>query len=57
MLHEIKGKLRHILNLPHPDASQNVVDDITQQMETQINNYLRQTAHRYDLTQTTQVIY
>ena len=57
MLHEIKGKLRHTLNLPHPDASQYVVDDITQQMETQINNYLRQTAHRYDLTHTTQVIF
>ncbi|CAG2227314.1 unnamed protein product [Mytilus edulis] len=54
MLHEIKGKLRHVLNLPHPDASQNTVDDITQKMESQLNLYLQHTSHRYDLTVVTQ---
>lgn len=56
MLHEVKGKLRHTLNLPHPDASKNVSDDVAEKMEIQLNLYLQQTAHRYDLTIVTQVL-
>ncbi|XP_060071572.1 uncharacterized protein LOC132551450 [Ylistrum balloti] len=49
-VHEIRGKLRHLLNLPHPDIRSNAQAPLQQQMDRQIGRYLTATADRFDLS-------
>lgn len=49
-VHEMRGKLRHLLNLPHPDIRSNAPNPVQQQMDRQIGQYLSATADRFDLS-------
>ncbi|KAK3094616.1 hypothetical protein FSP39_004077 [Pinctada imbricata] len=51
-VHELRGKVRHILNLPHPDVRSSASDVISQHMEQHVTDYLRRSADRFDVSQT-----
>ncbi|XP_062584720.1 uncharacterized protein LOC134246375 isoform X2 [Saccostrea cucullata] len=51
-VHELRGKVRHLLNLPHPDAQRNHFDPLSNHMETQVAQYLCKTAGNFDVSKT-----
>ena len=55
-VHELRGKVRHLLNLPHPDAHRNQFDPLANQMEAQVAQYLCKTAGNFDVLPTVEVI-
>ncbi|OWF41479.1 uncharacterized protein LOC110462275 [Mizuhopecten yessoensis] len=55
-VHEIRGKLRHLLNLPHPDIRSKAQIPVQQQMDCQIGQYLTATADNFDLSDVIQEV-
>lgn len=51
-VHELRGKVRHLLNLPHPDAHRNQFDPLCNHMEIQVAQYLCKTAGNFDVSLT-----
>ncbi|XP_048746568.1 uncharacterized protein LOC125659071 isoform X1 [Ostrea edulis] len=51
-VHELRGKVRHLLNLPHPDAHRNHFDPLSNHMEAQVAQYLCKTVGIFDVSAT-----
>ncbi|WAR22425.1 hypothetical protein MAR_016399 [Mya arenaria] len=51
MLHELRGKVRHLLKLPVPNMPMSTPDDpVAMEMETHIENYLCRAEQRFDIS-------
>jgi len=55
LLQEMRGKVRHVLNMPAPGPLDSEADAVTLEMETHVENYLCQAAARFDLSQCVEV--
>ncbi|KAJ8317486.1 hypothetical protein KUTeg_005390 [Tegillarca granosa] len=56
-VHELRGKLRHLLNIPHPDPRlSSTQDPLEQQMEKHIEHYLSRRARRFDVSHIVQEV-
>jgi len=57
MLQELRGKLRHTLNLPVPNVTMTTTNDsVSMELERHISNYLCHASQRFETSQCVQVI-